>query len=128
LTNCRPPTILNHVVDLTGEDRLDAVFHALADRTRRAILRQVAERELSLREIAADYDMSMQAVSKHVKVLEAAGLVVKTKEGRVRRCRLEFEPLRHASELIGHYKEFWEKQFDSLEEYLRETQTRRKKR
>lgn len=123
----RAPTILNHMVDLTGDDRLDAVFHCLADRTRRAILRQVAAGELSLREIAADHDMSMQAVSKHVKVLEHAGLVVKTKDGRIRRCRLESEPLRHASEWIGHYKEFWEKQFDSLEEYLRETQPRRKK-
>lgn len=100
------------------DDELDAVFNALSDRSRRAMLRQLAEDELSVREIAAWYDMSMQAVSKHLGVLERAGLVVKTKDGRLRRCRMELAPLQAVRQLIQEYTVFWERQLDSLESFL----------
>lgn len=100
---------------------LDATFGALSDATRRGILARLARGESSVSELAEPYEMSLPAVSKHLKVLEGAGLVVRHKDGRVRRCRLIAEPMKGAAEWIERYRVFWEEQFDALERYLAET-------
>ena len=88
------------MVEYGTEQNLNAVFHALADSTRRAILMQVAQEELTVNEIATRHRMSLQGVSKHLKVLEGAGLIVKRKTGRIRRCSANFEALEQASQII----------------------------
>jgi uncharacterized protein YndB with AHSA1/START domain/DNA-binding transcriptional ArsR family regulator len=107
------------MVEYRSNQHLDNVFHALADPTRRAILMQLTKGELSVNEIAAGRDMSLQAVSKHIKVLEDAELIVKTKEGRVRRCRANLAPLEQAAELLNQYKVFWERRLEALESYIK---------
>ncbi len=102
---------------------LDQTFAALADPTRRAILARLASGEASVGELAAPFEMSLPAVSKHLRVLTRAGLLAQTKDGRVRRCRLLPAPLREAQDWIDHYRRFWEQQFDALESYLREAET-----
>jgi DNA-binding transcriptional ArsR family regulator len=94
---------------------LDETFAALADPTRRAILVALAEGDRSVSELAAPFDVSLPAISKHLGVLERAGLVTREREGRVRRCSLEREPLADALEWIAEYGRFWEQSFDSLE-------------
>ncbi|MGA2590196.1 MAG: metalloregulator ArsR/SmtB family transcription factor [Bryobacteraceae bacterium] len=105
------------MVKLT-ERRLDATFAALSDATRRGILARLADGESTVSELAAPYKMSLPAVSKHLRVLEGAGLIVRRKKGRVHRCRLAAQPMKNASEWIARYRQFWEKQFDSLASYL----------
>jgi len=100
---------------------LDATFGALADATRRAILAQLARGETSVTRLSAQFDISLPGVLKHVRVLETAGLLRSTKEGRVRRCRLEVKPLRSAAEWMEFYQQFWDEQLDSLAEYLENT-------
>jgi DNA-binding transcriptional ArsR family regulator len=100
---------------------LDATFGALADPTRRAILARLARGESSVTKLAARFDISLPGVTKHLRVLEIAGLLASTKQGRVRRCRLEPRRLRDAAEWIQFYQQFWEDQFDALENYLAET-------
>jgi DNA-binding transcriptional ArsR family regulator len=100
---------------------LDATFAALSDATRRGILARLASGEASVSELAAPYDMSLPAVSKHLRVLESAGLVTRNKEGRVQRCRLEAAPMRGAADWIEHYRRFWEAQLDSLHQFLQES-------
>jgi DNA-binding transcriptional ArsR family regulator len=102
---------------------LDATFGALSDATRRGILAQLALGETSVSELAAPYDMSLPAVSKHLRVLEGAGLIQRHKDGRVYRCRLAPEPMKGAGEWIAYYRQFWERQFDALEQYLADSQT-----
>jgi DNA-binding transcriptional ArsR family regulator len=98
---------------------LDFTFGALSDATRRGILARLAQRgEASVSELAAPYKMSLPAVSKHLRVLEAAGLVSRQKDGRVHRCRLRAEPMKDAAAWIEHYRQFWEAQLDSLARYL----------
>ena len=97
---------------------LDRTFSALSDPTRRAILSRLAGGESSVGELAAPFNMSLPAVSKHLRVLENAGLLRRKKDGRVRRCRLNPEAMKEASDWIGFYRKFWEGQFDSLENYL----------
>ncbi len=97
---------------------LDLAFHALADRTRRDILKRLAKGELSISRLAETYDMSLVAVSKHVRVLEKAGLVAATKEGRVNRCAMRFEPLVAASDEISFYMQFWSQQMEGLDQYV----------
>jgi DNA-binding transcriptional ArsR family regulator len=104
-----------------GIAALDATFGALSDATRRGILARLARGESSVSELAAPYEMSLPAVSKHLRVLEGAGLVVRHKDGRVHRCRLIAEPMKDAAEWIERYRVFWEEQFDALERYLAET-------
>ncbi len=99
-------------------ETLDEVFSALADPTRREILLALAEGERSVSELAEPFDVSLPAVSKHLSVLERAGLITREREGRVRRCRLEPEPLAGALEWIAQYGRFWEDSFDSLERML----------
>lgn len=100
---------------------LDATFAALADPTRRAILARLAYGEASVTDLAEPFDMSLPAISKHLGVLERAGLLIRQKDGRVRRCRLIAEPLREAARWIAFYQQFWEEQFGALAEYLNET-------
>jgi DNA-binding transcriptional ArsR family regulator len=97
---------------------LDATFAALSDATRRGILARLATGEASVTELAKPYDMSLPAVSKHLRVLESAGLVARSKDGRVHRCRLEAAPMKSAADWIAHYRQFWEAQLDSLQRYL----------
>jgi DNA-binding transcriptional ArsR family regulator len=110
--------ILNQMVELTPEP-LDAVFHALADPTRRAMLRRLSEAPLSVGELAAPHRMSLAAASKHIKSLERAGLVSRQVRGRIHLCRLRASPLEHAHDWLGFYQRFWTTQFDSLEALLR---------
>ena len=97
---------------------LDLIFGALGDGTRRAIVARLASGEAPLSDVAAPFDMSLTAVSKHVRMLSDAGLVVVEKRGRTRFCRLEGEGMRQAIEWLNDYRVFWEDQLQSLEEYL----------
>ncbi len=99
---------------------LDATFMALADPTRRAIVARLAEGEAPLSDLAAPFDMSLTAVSKHVRVLTDAGLVAVEKRGRTRHCRLEAAPMRGAVDWLNGYRRFWEGQFDALARHLAE--------
>jgi len=99
-------------------DRLDAVFHALADPTRRAMLRSLARQERSVGELAAPFDMTLAAVSKHIKVLEGAGLVRREVQGRTHVCRLDARPMHGGMEWIRHYEGFWTTRLDALEAQL----------
>jgi DNA-binding transcriptional ArsR family regulator len=101
---------------------LDNTFAALSDATRRGILARLAQGEASISDLAAPYDMSLPAVSKHLRVLERAKLVERRKDGRVHRCRLIAEPMKGAAEWIEKYRQFWERQFDSLAQYLEGSQ------
>jgi DNA-binding transcriptional ArsR family regulator len=102
--------------------QLDATFAALADPTRRAILARLSTGEASVTELASPFQMSLPAVSKHLKVLENAGLIARGKEAQWRPCRLEVGPLKEASEWIEQYRKFWEESFDRLDEVLRRLQ------
>jgi DNA-binding transcriptional ArsR family regulator len=106
---------------------LDATFSALADPTRRAILARLAQGESSVSTLAEPFAVSLPAISKHLRVLESAGLVVRKKDGRVHRCRLIAEPMREAAAWIEHYRCFWETQLNALENYLERSQEREKK-
>lgn len=99
---------------------LDRTFAALSDGTRRAIVAQLAEGESSLSDLAEPFDMSLTAVSKHVRVLNEAGLVSVSKRGRTRYCRLEAEPMKDASDWLEDYRKFWIDRFDALARYLHE--------
>jgi DNA-binding transcriptional ArsR family regulator len=103
-----------------SETELDSTFAALSDVTRRGILARLVQGETSVSELAAPYKMSLPAVSKHLRVLEGAGLVTRHKDGRVHRCRLVAEPMKDAAEWIERYRQFWEHQFDALADYLEE--------
>jgi len=105
--------------------RLDLVFGALADTTRRAILARLAGGEATVGELAAPFAISRPAISKHLKVLEGAGLVHRTKDGRLRRCGLDAAPMRDAAEWVERYRLFWEDRLDALKSYL-ETPTSEK--
>ena len=101
---------------------LDSTFAALSDATRRGILARLARQgETSVSDLAAPCKMSLPAVSKHLRVLEHAGLVSRQKEGRVHRCRLRAEPMKDAAASIEHYRQFWEVQLDALARYLEDS-------
>jgi len=108
-----------------SSDRLSATFAALSDPTRRAILARLASGETSVTNLAAPFEMSLPAISKHLKVLERAGLVARGREAQWRPCRLEAGPLKDAADFLERYRRFWEQSFDRLEDYLRELQTRK---
>ncbi|MFC0527080.1 ArsR/SmtB family transcription factor [Phytohabitans kaempferiae] len=103
-------------------DRLSEVFGALADPTRRAILARLAEGEATVNQIAEPFPISLQAVSKHLKVLERAGLITRGREAQWRPCRLDAGPLREVAEWIVTYQRFWEQRYDHLGEYLKQLQ------
>ena len=100
------------------QQKLDETFAALADPTRREIVATLGEGERSISELAAPFDISLPAISKHLTVLERAGLIRRERRGRVRYCRLEREPLADALQWIAAYGRFWEQSFDSLERLL----------
>ena len=105
-----------------GVDQLDRTFSALADPTRRAILARLAEGEATVNELAEPFPVSVQAVSKHLKVLERAGLISRGRTAQWRPCRLRATPLGEVSGWIEDYRRFWESSFDRLEKHLRQTQ------
>jgi DNA-binding transcriptional ArsR family regulator len=105
-------------------DRLSAMFSALADPTRRAILARLALGEASVGELAKPFDISGPAISKHLKVLEGAGLITRGREAQWRPCRIEPRALRDVDNWLERYRRLWEERFDRLEDYLRELQAR----
>ncbi len=107
-------------------ERLNLTFAALSDPTRRAILARLALGETSVTELAEPFEMSMPAISKHLRVLERAGLVARGREAQWRPCRLEAGPLKEASDWLEEYRRFWEQSLDRLGDYLREVQTKEK--
>jgi DNA-binding transcriptional ArsR family regulator len=108
-------------------DHLSATFGALADPTRRAILARLASGEASVTQLAEPFEMSMPAISKHLKVLERAGLIARGREAQWRPCRLEAAPLKDAADWVEEYRHFWEQSFDRLDDYLLELKTELKK-
>jgi DNA-binding transcriptional ArsR family regulator len=108
-------------------DRLSTTFAALADPTRRAILARLISGEVSVTDLSEPFEMSLPAVSKHLKVLERAGLIARGREAQWRPCRLEAGPLKAAADWLEHYRRFWEQSFDRLDDYLRELQKKEKK-
>ncbi len=109
---------------MTTPDHLSATFAALADPTRRAILARLASGEASVTQLAEPFEMSMPAISKHLKVLERAHLIGRGREAQWRPCHLEAAPLKDAADWIDHYRQFWEQSFDRLDDYLRELKAR----
>lgn len=114
--------------DKAAPARLDATFAALADPTRRAILARLASGEASVMELAAPFDMSQPAISKHLKVLERAGLISRGRDAQRRPCRLEARALKDATEWLDAYRRFWEERFDKLDTLLEELKAEEKKR
>jgi DNA-binding transcriptional ArsR family regulator len=106
--------------DDVDDDELDRVFHALADRTRRRLLAQLAERPSTVTELAAPFEMSLPAVSKHIKVLERAGLITRTVDGRLHRCSLGAAPLRGVAAWLDPYRTFWTTTLDALARFVEE--------
>lgn len=106
------------------EDRLSAIFAALADPTRRAILERLAEGEASVSELSRPFAISAPAITKHLHVLERAGLITRGRQGQWRPCKLEAAPLKEASDWVAQYRQHWEERLDRLEEYLRELQAK----
>ena len=108
------------------DEDLDLMFAALADRTRRAIVAQLAEGDCTVNELAEPFAISLQAVSKHIQVLERAGLVSRRRERQSRPCHLEIDRLAPASDWISQYREIWTDRFDKLEKHLREIATHKR--
>ena len=107
-------------------DQLSAVFAALSDPTRRAILSRLAAGERSVLELAEPFDMTLPGVSKHLKVLERAGLITRGRKAQWRPCRLAAGPLKDVAEWVEHYRRFWEESFDRLDAYLQDLQKKEK--
>jgi DNA-binding transcriptional ArsR family regulator len=108
-------------------DPLSTTFAALADPTRRAILARLALGEATVTELAAPFDMSLPGISKHLKVLQRAGLIEQGRQAQWRPCRLQAEPLRNVADWVGQYRRHWEESFERLDAYLRELQDNQKK-
>jgi DNA-binding transcriptional ArsR family regulator len=108
-------------------DRLSITFAALADPTRRAILARLASGEASVKELARPFAMSAPAISKHLKVLERSGLIVRGREAQWRPCRLKAKPMKAAVDWLERYRRHWEESFDRLDDYLRELQKKENK-
>ena len=115
--------MINHTdEDRSSIARLDATFAALADPTRRAILARLADGEATVGELAEPFPVTLQSISKHLKVLEQAGLIVRGRDRQLRPSRLQAEALKQAADWLARYRPFWEDSFDRLDEHLRETQ------
>jgi len=106
--------------------QLDSTFAALADPTRRAILTRLTKGQASVTELATPFKLSMPAITKHLKVLERAGLISRGRQAQWRPCRLEAQPLREAADWIDHYRRFFDESFERLDDYLREIQRKEK--
>ena len=102
-------------------EQIDRVFHALAHPVRRGVLREIAQRECSVSELAAPFAMTLEGVSQHIRVLERAGLLTRTRRGRVHGCRLRPAPLNDAAAVLAELSRFWDAKLDALDRYLRET-------
>lgn len=111
---------------VTNSRRLDLTFGALADPTRRAILARLAGGEATVGELARPFAVSRPAISKHLRILERAGLVQRARDGRISRCELDAKPMRQVAEWVEHYRRFWERQLDSLKRYVEEETESRK--
>src|SRR6476661_7125719 len=109
-------------------DRLSSTFAALSDPTRRAILARLASGEASVTELAEPFAMSLPAISKHLKVLERAGLITRSRDAQWRPCKLKAQPLKGAADWLDHYRQFWVQSLDRLEHYLKDLQGKEKKR
>jgi DNA-binding transcriptional ArsR family regulator len=107
-------------------DGLSTTFAALADPTRRAILARLTSGEASVTELARPFDISMPAISRHLKVLERAGLIARARDAQWRPCRLDAAPLKEIADWVEHYRKFWDESFDRLDEYLRALKTMEK--
>ena len=119
---------LNMMADaFAAADHLSTTFAALADPTRRAILARLASGEVSVMKLAEPFEMSLPAVSKHLKVLEKAGLIVRGRDAQWRPCRISAGPLRDVADWVEHYRRFWTQSFDRLDDYLRDVQKSQKK-
>ncbi|MCA9060433.1 MAG: winged helix-turn-helix transcriptional regulator [Planctomycetaceae bacterium] len=105
-------------------DQLSQTFAAIADPTRRAILLRLAEGEAPVKELAAPFQMTLPAITKHLKVLEKAGLIERSRSAQMRPCKLVAEPLKEAASWIDCYRTFWEQSLDRLDDYLKELQSR----
>lgn len=112
---------------MAATDHLSATFAALADPTRRAILARLATGEASVTELAEPFDMSLPAVSKHLKVLERTGLIARGRDAQWRPCRLEAKPLAEANQWLERYREFWEARFERLDAVLEELMAQEKR-
>jgi DNA-binding transcriptional ArsR family regulator len=113
--------------DTMSVDPLSATFAALADPTRRAILARLTSGVASVTELAEPFDISMPAVSKHLKVLEHAGLIARSRDAQWRPCRLDAGPLKEVADWVERYRRFWEQSFERLDDYLRELKMKEKK-
>jgi DNA-binding transcriptional ArsR family regulator len=102
----------------TVEDQLDAVFHALSHRARRVLMARLAKAPATITQLAAPFAMSLPAVSRHIRVLEHAGLVTREVDGRVHQCNLQALPLKSAQDWLQHYRPFWQQTLDSLASYV----------
>lgn len=112
---------------MTQTDTLSTTLSALADPTRRAILARLAKGETSVKELAEPFEMTAPAITKHLKVLEKAGLISRARQAQWRPCRLEAAPLQDVAEWVDRYRQFWEESFERLEAYLMELQTKEQK-
>ena len=119
--------LINQKVKYNMNDPISSTFGALADPTRRAILARLALGETSVTDLAAPFEMSMPAISRHLKVLERAGLIARGREAQWRPCKLRAEPLKQAADYLDEYRRFWEESFDRLDEYLKALQAKEKK-
>jgi DNA-binding transcriptional ArsR family regulator len=108
-------------------DALSTTFAALADPTRRAILSRLSNGEASVTELASPFDMSMPAISKHLKVLERAGLIARGRDAQWRPCRLDAGPLKDIADWVEHYRKFFDESFDRLDQYLRDLKKKKEK-
>lgn len=120
--------LFNEMVSSTAPDRLSTTLAALADPTRRAILARLTSGETSVTELAKPFSMTLPAVSKHLKVLERAGLIARGRSAQWRPCRLDAEPMREVAEWVQGYRRFWDGSFDRLDDYLNAVQAKEKKR
>jgi DNA-binding transcriptional ArsR family regulator len=116
------------VAVMAADADLNVTFAALADPTRRAILARLSKGDASVLELAEPFDMSQPAVSKHLKVLERAGLIARGRDAQRRPCHLDPRRLKQAADWLGTYRQFWEESYERLDSYLRELQTKEKKR
>lgn len=111
---------------MNTQDPLSTTLAALSDPVRRAILMRLAEGEATVNELAEPFDISLPAISRHLKVLEHAGLISRSREAQWRPCKLETAKLKEVSDWVGQYRRFWEESFDRLEDYLRDLQQKEK--
>src|ERR1051326_4429369 len=118
--------LLSLLTDYDIMDDLSRTFAALADPTRRAILARLASGEASVTELAEPFDMTLPAISKHLKVLERAGLIARSRDAQYRPCHLSGAPLKEIADWVGRYRQFFEESFDRLDDYLRELQKKEK--